>query len=199
MPRRWRRKGDDASQRFARAAWRRPSSRIVCHKCRLRARAQTGGNGDIICAKKRVDLAFPSHTRASDKIDIQGQGSAPDAERARVDRLGPISNFVRGVGFDHQTTNLSPNRMANWVLASYHSRGGRFHSSTARLRTRYTASERVHDAQPELGPFGLFDPEAEDFLGPIWQNTKRQIKHFQAKWLHLAAWNWCHPPRHGQA
>ena len=49
-------------------------------------------------------------------------------------RVGPISNFVRGVGFVHQTVNLSPNRMANWVLASHHSRGGRFHASTARLR-----------------------------------------------------------------
>ncbi len=39
----------------------------------------------------------------------------------------------------HRTTNLSPNRMANWVLASHHSRGGRFHSSTARLRTRYSS------------------------------------------------------------
>jgi hypothetical protein len=37
---------------------------------------------------------------------------------------GPISNFVREVGFVHQTTNLSPNRMANWVLASHHSFGG---------------------------------------------------------------------------
>jgi hypothetical protein len=52
---------------------------------------------------------------------------------------GPISNFVRGVVFDHQTTNLSPNRMANWVLASHHSRGGRFHASTARLRSRYSS------------------------------------------------------------
>ena len=49
---------------------------------------------------------------------------------------GPISNFMHEVGFVHQTTNLSPNRMANWVLASHHSRGGRFHASTARLRTR---------------------------------------------------------------
>ena len=46
---------------------------------------------------------------------------------------GPIRNFVRGVGFDHQTTNLSPNRMANWVLASHHSRGGRFHVRRQRL------------------------------------------------------------------
>jgi hypothetical protein len=30
---------------------------------------------------------------------------------------GPISNFVRKVGFVHQTTKLSPNGMANWVLA----------------------------------------------------------------------------------
>jgi len=44
---------------------------------------------------------------------------------------GPVSNFVREVGFVHQTVNLSPKMMANWVLASNHSRGGRFHSSAA--------------------------------------------------------------------
>ena len=44
---------------------------------------------------------------------------------------GSVSNFVREVGFVHQTMNLSPKRMANWVLASNHSRGGRFHSSAA--------------------------------------------------------------------
>ena len=44
---------------------------------------------------------------------------------------GPVSNFVREVVFVHQTVNLSPKMMANWVLASNHSRGGRFHSSAA--------------------------------------------------------------------
>lgn len=34
-------------------------------------------------------------------------------------------------------TNLSPKTTANWVLASNHSRGGRFHSSAAWIRTRY--------------------------------------------------------------
>ena len=44
---------------------------------------------------------------------------------------GPVSNFVREVVFVHQTVNLSPKMIANWVLASNHSRGGRFHSSAA--------------------------------------------------------------------
>ena len=44
---------------------------------------------------------------------------------------GPVGNFVREAGFVHQTVNLSPKMMANWVLASNHSRGGRFHSSAA--------------------------------------------------------------------
>jgi hypothetical protein len=60
----------------------------------------------------------------------------------------PIINFVRGVGFIHQTTNLSPNRMANWVLASYHSRGGRLQSSAARLRC---------PASAPMGPNWRFD------------------------------------------
>ena len=41
--------------------------------------------------------------------------------------------------FRHLLTNLSPKTMANWVLASNHSRGGRFHSSAAWLRTRYSS------------------------------------------------------------
>ena len=45
--------------------------------------------------------------------------------------VGTVSNFVRGAGFRHQMTNLSPKITANWVLASNHSRGGRFHSSAA--------------------------------------------------------------------
>ena len=44
---------------------------------------------------------------------------------------GPVSNFVRGAGFVHQTAKRSPKMTANCVLASNHSRGGRFHSSAA--------------------------------------------------------------------
>jgi len=51
---------------------------------------------------------------------------------------GTVSNFVRGAGYRHQMTNLSPKITANWVFASLHSRGGRFHSSAALLRTRYS-------------------------------------------------------------
>ena len=56
-----------------------------------------------------------------------------------IGKVDPINNFVHEVGFVHQTTNLSPNRMASRVLASYHSCGGRFHSPTAQLRTRYSS------------------------------------------------------------
>jgi transposase InsO family protein len=44
---------------------------------------------------------------------------------------GTVRSFVREVGFIHQRMNLSPKIIANWVLASVHSRGGRFHSSAA--------------------------------------------------------------------
>jgi hypothetical protein len=47
---------------------------------------------------------------------------------------GTIRNFVREAVFRHWQTNLSPKTTANWVLASNHSRGGRFHSSAALLR-----------------------------------------------------------------
>jgi hypothetical protein len=50
---------------------------------------------------------------------------------------GTISNFVREADYRHQMTNLSPKITANWVFASLHSRGGRFHSSAAFLRTSY--------------------------------------------------------------
>ena len=49
----------------------------------------------------------------------------------RIKDLGTVSNFVRETGFAHQRVNLSPKIMANWVLASVHSRGGRFHCSAA--------------------------------------------------------------------
>ncbi|ESY67335.1 hypothetical protein X743_27050 [Mesorhizobium sp. LNHC252B00] len=41
--------------------------------------------------------------------------------------------------FRHWLTNLSPKTTANWVLASNHSRGGRFHSSAAWFSTRYSS------------------------------------------------------------
>jgi hypothetical protein len=47
---------------------------------------------------------------------------------------GTIRNFVSEAVFRHWQTNLSPKTTANWVLASNHSRGGRFHSSAALLR-----------------------------------------------------------------
>lgn len=53
--------------------------------------------------------------------------------------LGTVSNFVREAGYRHQMTNLSPKITANWVFASDHSRGGRFHSWAALLSTRYNS------------------------------------------------------------
>ena len=34
----------------------------------------------------------------------------------------------------------------------------------------------VHNTHPERGTFGLFDPYPGDFLGPIRQNTKGDVK-----------------------
>ena len=62
-------------------------------------------------------------------------GGRPRAKRTsrcgRGSRRGPVSNFVREAVFRHQMTNLSPKITANWVFASVHSRGGRFHSWAA--------------------------------------------------------------------
>jgi hypothetical protein len=46
---------------------------------------------------------------------------------------------VREAVFRHWQTNLSPKTTANWVLASNHSRDGRFHSSAALFKTKYSS------------------------------------------------------------
>lgn len=46
---------------------------------------------------------------------------------------------MRGAGFEHQSEKRSPKMTANWTFASNHSRGARFHSSAAWLRTRYSS------------------------------------------------------------
>ena len=38
--------------------------------------------------------------------------------------------------------------------------------------------EFVHDAHPEPGPFGLLDPDAQDLLGAVRLDAKRDIKRF---------------------
>jgi hypothetical protein len=65
----------------------------------------------------------------------------------RQTHIGGEKVFVEGLSLilcgrpvQHQQTNLSPKATAtaNCVLASIHSRGGRFHSSAALLRTKYS-------------------------------------------------------------
>ena len=46
---------------------------------------------------------------------------------------------VRGRFSHHALTNLSSNMMANWVLASHHSRGGIFHVCATWRKTRYSS------------------------------------------------------------
>src|SRR5271165_6988421 len=45
---------------------------------------------------------------------------------------------VRGRVSHHALTNLSSNMMANWFLASHHSRGGIFHVCATLRKTRYS-------------------------------------------------------------
>ena len=66
-----------------------------------------------------------------------GQGLALVA----VEKNGECQEFlarVRGGFSHHALTNLLLNMMANWVLASHHSRGGIFHVCATWRKTRYS-------------------------------------------------------------
>ena len=57
----------------------------------------------------------------------------------RIWAPGSVRNLgVRGGFSHHALTNLSSNMMANWVLASHHSRGGIFHVCATWRKTRYS-------------------------------------------------------------
>ena len=65
-------------------------------------------------------------------------GHKPE-DRRRASRLAGrdyLKFRVRGRVDHHAVTNLPSNMMANWVLASHHSRGGIFHSATTSRKTR---------------------------------------------------------------
>ncbi len=56
----------------------------------------------------------------------------------RVDPdAGTVRNLCAGPVEHHAVANLSSNKMANWVLASHHSRGGVVHSPATRRKTRH--------------------------------------------------------------
>jgi len=38
----------------------------------------------------------------------------------------------------------------------------------------------IHDPEPELCPLGLLDPDAEDFLGSVGQDTERDVNRCSA-------------------
>ena len=52
-----------------------------------------------------------------------------------IEEAGVSGISVRGRFSHHALTNLSSNMMANWVLASHHSRGGIFHACTTWRKT----------------------------------------------------------------
>ena len=56
-----------------------------------------------------------------------------------VVEAGTIRISVWGRVVRHEFTNRSLNMTANWVFASAHSRGGRFHSAVARFKTKYNS------------------------------------------------------------
>ncbi len=60
--------------------------------------------------------------------------------RAKETPAPGVSEILCGGRVDHHAvTNLSSNMMANWVLASHHSRGGIFHSPATWRKTRYSS------------------------------------------------------------
>jgi ABC-type uncharacterized transport system substrate-binding protein len=63
---------------------------------------------------------------------------APSIKRVGVirDPWDYLKFRVRGRVDHHAVTNLPSNMMANWVLASHHSRGGIFHSAMTSRKTR---------------------------------------------------------------
>lgn len=91
-------------------------------------------------AKRTLDkLGIPRATfyRWYDRYREGGVETLAD-HRSRPDR-GDCQNFcVRPVSH-HEFTKRSLNMTANWVFASAHSRGGRFHSAAAWFKTRYSS------------------------------------------------------------
>ena len=71
----------------------------------------------------------------SERYDViiigSGPGGASTAWKLAKTGKGTVRYFVREAGCRRQMTNRSPKITANWLFASPHSRGGRFHSSAA--------------------------------------------------------------------
>ena len=52
--------------------------------------------------------------------------------------------------------------------------------------TDAAALEFIHDAQPELGAFGLLDPQAQNILGTVGQDTQRDVDRLVAHGAFIA-------------
>ena len=77
----------------------------------------------------RDDVHDRSHTPHRLQTTLTpSQEAVAVALRKALLLLGTIRYSVCEAGSRHWLTNLSPNMTANWVLASVHSRGGRFQS-----------------------------------------------------------------------
>ena len=74
----------------------------------------------------------------SQEIAPGGERSRLAADEGLVPRWECQESCVRGLLSHHALTNLSSNMMANWVLASHHSRGGIFHVCATWRKTRYS-------------------------------------------------------------
>lgn len=83
-------------------------------------------------SRSRVAQAFGVCCKTVNKWVDRFLTEGPEGLRERSSRPhGTVLNFVLAACFHYQTTNLSPKTTANWVFASNHSRGARFHSWAA--------------------------------------------------------------------
>jgi hypothetical protein len=101
----------------------------------------------FICGTLRRGRFLLKRKSRGDRIRAKLREIKAELRRRMHQSIPEQGKWARQVGLSlilcvrpvqHQQTNLSPKTTANCVLASIHSRGGRFHSSAALLRTRYS-------------------------------------------------------------
>jgi transposase InsO family protein len=81
----------------------------------------------VLLRREGWEINMKRTHRIYNELGLQLRNKTP---KRRV-KAGTVRYFVREADCRHQMTNLSPKITANWVFASVHSRGGRFHSWTA--------------------------------------------------------------------
>ena len=100
--------------------------RPVKHVQRAQVILLSAGRLPVLEIAKRVGISRPMVWRWQQRF--AEEGIEGECQRS----------CVRGGFSHHALMNLSSNMMANWVLASHHSRGGIFHVCATWRKTRYS-------------------------------------------------------------